>query len=102
MPVGMLQTMQGVTKQQYDQVNEIMFGQSPPSSDQVPEGLVVHSAGPVEGGWYIYDIWESRDAYQRFSDNQLEAAVRQVFGDGPMPPGIEPQFFEIESLAVAR
>ena len=39
MAVGMLQMLQGVTKQQYDQVNEAMFGQSPPSPDQVPEGL---------------------------------------------------------------
>jgi hypothetical protein len=47
MAVGMLQMLQGVSKQQYDQVNEAMFGQSP-------------------------------------------------------PPGSEPQFFEIESLAAPR
>ena len=48
MAVGMLQTLQGVTKQQYDQVNEKMFGQSPPPTDQLPDGLIVHSAGPAE------------------------------------------------------
>ena len=99
MAVGMLQMMQGVTKQQYDQVNEAMFGQSPPSSDQIPEGLIIHSAGPTDNGWYIYDIWESREAFQRFMDGQLQAAITQVFGDQPPPPGSEPQFFEIERLA---
>ena len=102
MAVGMLQVMQGVTKQQYDQVNKAMFGQSPPPTDQLPDGLIVHSAGPAENGWYIYDIWESREAFQRFLDEQLQPAVRQAFGDQPPPPGSEPQFFEIESLAVAR
>ena len=62
----------------------------------------MHSAGPAEGGWYIYDIWESREAFQRFTDEQVQAAVREVMGDQPPPPGSEPQFFEIESLTVAR
>jgi hypothetical protein len=102
MPVGMLQMLQGMTKEQYDQVNEKMFGQSPPRTDQLPDGIIVHSAGPVDNGWYIYDIWESRDHFQRFMDGQLGEAVRAVFGDQPPPPGSEPQFYEIESLAVAQ
>jgi hypothetical protein len=102
MAVAMLQMLQGVTKAQYEEVNEKMFGQSLPPTDQLPEGLVVHSAGPAENGWYIYDIWESREAFQRFSDERLMPAVREVFGDTPPAPGAEPQFFEIESLAVAR
>jgi len=36
--------------------------------------MIVHIAGPSENGWYVYDIWESRDAFQRFMDNQLRAA----------------------------
>jgi hypothetical protein len=35
-------------------------------------------------------------------DGQLGEAVRAVFGDQPPPPGSEPQFYEIESLAVAK
>jgi len=99
MAVGILQMQQGGTKEQYEQVTEAMFGQSTPAADQLPEGLIIHSAGPTEGGWYIYDIWESREAFQRFTDGQLGPAISQVFGDQPPPPGSEPQFFEIESLA---
>ena len=101
MPVGMLQTLQGVTKEQYEQVNEKMFGQSPPPANQAPEGLIVHSAGPAQGGWYIYDIWESKDHFNRFMEAQVMPAAREVMGDTPPPPGSEPQFFEIESLTVA-
>src|SRR2546423_15590707 len=90
MPVGMLQSLQGVTKQQYDQVNEKMFGQSPPSTDQLPDGLIVHSAGPAENGWYIYDIWETRDDFQRVNDGQMGAAGRAVFGHQPPPSRPEP------------
>ena len=102
MPVGMLQMLQGMTKDQYDAVNEKLFGQpSPPPRDRLPAGLVMHSAGPAEGGWYVYDVWESREDFQRFADGDLGRALGEVFGDQPPPPGSEPQFFEIASLAVA-
>ena len=102
MAVGMLQMLRGVTKEQYEQVNAKIFGHTPPTPDEAPEGLIVHSAGPAEGGWYIYDIWESREAFQRFTDERVQPAVVEVMGDQPPPPGSEPQFYEIESLTVAR
>ena len=79
-----------------------MFGQSSPPTDQLPEGLIIHSAGSTDDGWYVYDIWESREAFQRFMDEKQQPAIRQVFGDRPPPPGWEPQFFESERLAAPR
>ncbi len=102
MAVGMLQMVPGATKEQYDQVNQEMFGQPTPPLDRLPEGLIMHSAGPSEGGWYIYDVWESKEDCQRFMDGPLKSAISAVFGDQPPPPGSEPQFFEIASLAVAK
>jgi hypothetical protein len=102
MAVGILLMTQGGTKEVYDQVNEKLFGQSSVPTDKLPEGLILHSAGPAEGGWYIYDVWESKDAFQRFFDGPLRKAVGEVVGDQPPPPGSEPQFFAIESLAVAK
>ena len=102
MAVGMLQMLQGVTKEQYDQVNEKMFGQSPPPADKAPEGLFVHSAGSVETGYYDYDVWESREAFQRFQEGMLQPAVREVMGDVPPPPGAEPQFYDIVSRGVVK
>jgi hypothetical protein len=98
----MLQMLQGMTKENYDAVNQVLFGQSTPATDRLPQGLIMHSAGPAEGGWYIYDVWESKEDFERFMDGDLGNALREVFGDAPMPPGSEPQYFEIESLAVAR
>ena len=96
MPVGMLQTLQGVTKEQYDQVNEKMFGQSPPPADKAPDGLIVHSAGPTQGGWYIYDIWESPEHFQRFATEKLGPAMAATGAGGGAQP--QPQFFPIETL----
>jgi hypothetical protein len=98
MAVGILQMQPGGKKEQYTQVNEAMFGQSSPRQDQVPEGLIIHTAGPTDDGWYVYDVWESREAFQRFMDEKLGPAIRQVFGDQPPPPGSEPQYYEVDSL----
>ena len=102
MAVGMLQMLQGVAKDQYEAINQELFGQPTPDTDRLPEGLIMHSAGPAEGGWYVYDVWQSREDFERFMSGDLGAALKKVFGDAPMPPGSEPQFFEVESLAVAR
>ena len=32
-----------------------------------PEGLILHASGPVEGGWAMFDVWESHDAFERFA-----------------------------------
>jgi len=102
MAVGMLQMLQGATKDQYEAVNQELFGQSTPDTDRLPQGLIMHSAGPAEGGWYVYDVWESKEDFERFMNGDLGSAFKKVFGDGPPPPGSEPQYFEVESLAVAR
>ena len=103
MAVGILMMVPGGTQELYDQVNTEMFGQAMPQPNQLPEGLIMHSAGPAEGGWYIYDVWESKEACQTFMDSTLNPAIHAVLGDvPPPPPGSEPQFYEIAALAVAK
>jgi hypothetical protein len=53
-----------------------------------PEGLVFHWAGDVDGKWTITDVWETREAYDRFRDERLFPAIKQVSG---MDPGSGPQ-----------
>jgi hypothetical protein len=71
MAVGILMAAPGYTKQQYDDVTAKMFGHSPPMrEDEAPEGLIMHSAGEGEG-YYVYDVWESREAFERFMEEKL-------------------------------
>jgi hypothetical protein len=32
-------------------------------SGEPPKGLVFHSSAPVDGGWSVIDLWESRQGY---------------------------------------
>ena len=43
-----------------------------------PEGLILHASGPVHGGWEMFDVWESHDAFERF-------AASRAFPAGSIP-----------------
>ena len=97
MAVGMLLAGEGVTEEAYKQLTEEMFGNYPMSDDQSPDGLLIHTAGSADQGWYVYDVWESKEHFQRFFDDKLGPAIEATgAGDGAQPT---PQFYPIEVLA---
>jgi hypothetical protein len=51
--------------------------------DQLPEGCQLHIAGPVEEGWRVITVWESREAFDRFREEKLLPAIREVAGEAP-------------------
>ena len=55
-----------------------------------PAGMIFHSAGPIEDGWGVIDVWESREAFDRFAGEQLQPAAQEL-GDRafPNPPDIK-------------
>jgi hypothetical protein len=68
MPVAIVTTdfPEGVGPDTYDSVN----GELDLSSDPAA-GLIFHWAGFVDGKWTISDVWESREAYDRFHAERL-------------------------------
>jgi hypothetical protein len=100
MAVGMLLAGPGVTGESYKQLTEKMFGNFPMTKEQSPEGLIIHSAGQSDQGYYVYDIWESKEHFQRFLEGQLGPAVQALGADAGGSP--TPQFFEIETLVWGR
>jgi hypothetical protein len=96
MAVGMLIAGEGVTEESYKKLTEEMFGNYPMREDQSPDGLLVHTAGGGEQGWYVYDIWESEEHFRRFLADKLGPATEAIgAGGGPSP---EPQFYPISTL----
>jgi len=97
MAVGMLMMAPGFTEDNYNEVREKVFGSRDWDMSKAPAGLIMHSAGPAEGGFYVYDIWESREAFERFMNEKLAPAFQEVLG-GPPPAEAQPQYYEITSL----
>ena len=75
---------EGVGPDTYDRVNAAMDLANDP-----PDGMIFHWAGEVDGKWTITDVWESREAYDRFRDQRLFPAIKEVSGmdpaSGPQP-----------------
>jgi hypothetical protein len=84
MAVGLRLKFSGGTQEQYDAIHGHMNVETDP-----PEGMIFHSAGPIEGGWGVIDFWESREAFDRFAGSRLQQA-NQELGDRsfPAPPDI--------------
>lgn len=99
MAVGVLTAAPEFTKEIYDAVTEKMFGHAPMQDGDAPEGLIAHSAGQGDQGYYVYDIWESREAFERFMAEKLGPALGEVMG-GPPPEGGAPQYFPIDVLII--
>jgi quinol monooxygenase YgiN len=58
----------------YDAVGEQMDIRNDP-----PAGLLFHTAGFVDDRtWRIFDVWESRAAFQRFMQERLMPAIQAV------------------------
>jgi len=77
----------------YDKVNETMGVEQNP-----PEGMIVHTAGLADGKMIIADVWESQEAFDRFSEERLMPAIREVMGGDPPEGMTEVRAFDAHSL----
>lgn len=97
MAVGMLLSIPGFTQEHYEQVNQKLWGHYPMEPADAPSGLILHSAGPAPDGWYVYDIWETREDFQRFAEERVGPAMQSVVGDAAGGPPV-PDFYEVASV----
>lgn len=60
--------------------------------DPIPDGLILHLAGPTEEGFRIIAVWESKAAWQHFHAQRLEPLIAAL--GGPARP--QPTFRELD------
>ena len=78
MAIGIRAKLPGVTQEQFEGMDQAI-------GRDVPDGLIFHASGPIEGGWGIIDFWESREQFDKF----IAAKVAPVMAEaGAAPPGI--------------
>jgi hypothetical protein len=88
-----IQEPEGITQELYDKVNEKLGVR-----DNPPAGLIVHTAGNDNGTWKIVDVWESREARDRFGEERLMPAVAEVMREnGQDPPSGPPALTAYEA-----
>src|SRR5262249_1447898 len=92
--VGMLLDVPQGSQEAYEALTERVFGGLQPTAG--PDGLILHTAGPtLEGGWRIFDVLGSEDAFWRFFSAVLLPAARGLdLKDFTARPG----FFPIHNM----
>lgn len=90
--IGILFEIPGGTQEQYDAIMDKLE-----LDDNPAEGAILHIAGPMENGWRVVDVWESRADFDRFFQSRLGAAMKAV-----NLPKAEPKFFPVHNLLGAE
>ena len=94
MAVVMMIENPGLNTDLYDAVNARMDVDANP-----PEGLICHTAGLDNGVFRIVDVWDSKDAYDRFSKERLGPAIQEVSeGQAPQGGGPTEKFYELHHV----
>jgi hypothetical protein len=78
----------------YDQISERLREQDSP-----PAGLIVHTAGFTGNGFRIYEVWESREDFERFLNDTLMPMVRDIAPDDTRQP--ETTVYELHNYVIA-
>ncbi len=64
---------EGVTPRQYDDLSEKANWYGDP-----PEGGIFHAAWFEKDGLHVFDVWESREHFHRFFENQVLPTFRET------------------------
>jgi hypothetical protein len=97
MPVALLEENPVMTPELYDQVRNRLDHENYPAA-----GLIFHAAGIGLESWVAYDVWESRAAWDKFLEERLQPAVKDVFTAAGLetPPPHRQEIFELHALVV--
>jgi hypothetical protein len=73
MTVAVTIDIPGRNEQLYEQIIAGLFPEG-----KLPEGWLVHLAGPTENGWRVINVVPSQEQFKAFAREQLIPAVRQA------------------------
>src|SRR5271154_3700270 len=70
MAVGIRIKLPGVKVEEFERVDAAIDVRG-----NHPEGLIFSASGPVEGGWRVIDVWESRAHFDAFAAERIGPAA---------------------------
>jgi hypothetical protein len=85
MAEGLVLEFEGVGREQYEAVNGRLGIDPDTGQGDWPDGLLFHAGGAKPGGWLVFEVWDSREAQERFMNERLGRALQE--GGITEPPG---------------
>ena len=83
------------SKEAYETINAKLSGSNRPSES--PEGNIIHTAGEGPNGFCVVDVWESREAFETFMNDQIMPAMQET---GMEMQGAQPEIIELVTVLV--
>jgi hypothetical protein len=83
MPVGLRLSFPDNTLEDYDKVCEALNFPA-----DWPDGALAHGSHEADGHLVVNDVWESRQHFDRFVEQRLQAAMGEALGDRAREPEI--------------
>jgi hypothetical protein len=80
-----------IPEEVYDTLNETMFGTKRPT--EPIDGLVIHTVTRSPNGLRIFDVWESREAFEAFMNDRITPAMEESGME--MAGGQQPEVMEL-------
>jgi hypothetical protein len=80
-----------ISPAQYKQVKDQVA-----PNNVAPAGMLYHTAGASDKGWFVCETWESRETLDRFFHDTLGQALKDAKID------IKPRIFEIANTMQAK
>ena len=84
MSVVVVNEMDGGDQGFYEQVSSRVM-----PNNQLPEGCLVHIAGPTDRGWRVITVWNSDEQFQQFRDEKLIPTMQEAGQGGRVAPKVE-------------
>jgi quinol monooxygenase YgiN len=78
--------VQGGTREEYDAVAERI------NAEGIPEGAIIHTATETPDGVRMLDVWESREAFERFMQERIAPLAEELEID---MTGAKPEIYEL-------
>jgi hypothetical protein len=92
MAVGTITRLpEGVGAEQYDAIMEKLG-----VSGEPVEGLIFHSAGELEGSFQVFNVWESRENFDRFTADRLRPAQVAIMGEERVAAAPDAEIVHVE------
>jgi hypothetical protein len=85
----------GVNRGDYDAVND-KLGIDPDGTGGWPEGLTFHTGAAKPGGWVVFEVWQSREAQERFLNERLRPALEAA---GVTKPPTRVEWLDVAAYA---
>jgi hypothetical protein len=77
MAEGLLLEFDGVGRAEYDAVNGRLGIDQETGEGEWPDGLLFHAGGVKPGGLVVFEVWESKEAQDRFMNGALGRALQE-------------------------